>query len=72
MSSEDLRKVGFEKLQAGDIMTGGAMVIQAGLFGSDALEDHSIVPGGLWNERLGLPKEDLQGTIDRVVASLSG
>lgn len=70
-SSKTMREIGFEKLQAGDLMMGAGLVIQAGFLGEAALEDHTNVGGGSWNKRLDLPTENVEGTVKRVLSALS-
>ncbi|KAF4306985.1 isoflavone reductase family protein [Botryosphaeria dothidea] len=68
-SSDDLRTVGFQKFQEGDLVTGGTNIIKATILGEGSLEDHSHVAGGIWNERLGLPKEDVDEVVKKVLSS---
>jgi hypothetical protein len=42
-------------------------LIKALTFGPGSLGDSSHVKGGLWNDRLGLPKEDLKASIRNVL-----
>ncbi|KAH8590064.1 isoflavone reductase [Bisporella sp. PMI_857] len=70
VNSKDLRAAGWEKIKAGDLLSGAAYVIQAGFLGEQALEDHTAVPGGSWNERLGLPTETVEATVREVVTRL--
>ncbi|KAF5496668.1 hypothetical protein CGCF413_v009164 [Colletotrichum fructicola] len=66
-TSENVRLDGFKKLGEGDIVGGGASVIMALVLGSEALEDHTSVKGGIWNERLGLEKESVEDTVMAVI-----
>ncbi|KAI8285913.1 Isoflavone reductase-like protein [Colletotrichum sp. SAR 10_98] len=66
-TSENVRLDGFKKLGGGDIVGGGASVIMALVLGSEALEDHTNVKGGIWNERLGLEKESVEDTVRAVM-----
>ncbi|KAF1966260.1 isoflavone reductase family protein-like protein CipA [Bimuria novae-zelandiae CBS 107.79] len=65
LSSKALREEGLKKVQAGDF-SGVVPLLQAAVSGEEALADHSAY---LWNEKLGLPKEDLEESIK---AGLSG
>ena len=64
--SKDLQEEGFKKIKAGDF-AGMMQLIQAAVSGEAALGDSR--PFGLWNEKLGLPKEDFDESIK---AGLSG
>ncbi|KAK2753982.1 NmrA-like family protein [Colletotrichum kahawae] len=66
-TSENVRIDGFKRLGEGDIVGGGASVIMALVLGSEALEDHTNVKGGMWNERLGLEKESVQDVVRDVL-----
>lgn len=66
ISSDELRAEGQRKVQAGDF-SGMVSLIQAAVSGKAGLGDHR--PFGLWNEKLGLPEEDLDESIK---AGLSG
>jgi len=55
-----------EKLRAGD-HTAAYALIQAAAFGEMGYGDLNKVEGGLWNERLGLPKEDLEADVKAVL-----
>jgi nucleoside-diphosphate-sugar epimerase len=66
VTSKELLESGNEKLKKGDF-SGIPNLIKAGAFGGEGLGDHE--PVGLWNERLGLEKEDLE---ESVRAGLSG
>ncbi|GJC88757.1 hypothetical protein ColLi_11595 [Colletotrichum liriopes] len=65
--SEDIRAGGLKAMGEGNIMEGGANVILACVLGKDALEDHSQVEGGIWNDRLGLAKQTVEGEVKRVL-----
>lgn len=60
VSSKALREDGHKKIQAGDF-SGIASLIQSAMASDEGLADHR--PFGLWNEKLGLEKEDFEGTI---------
>ncbi|KAH0421768.1 hypothetical protein CcaCcLH18_13242 [Colletotrichum camelliae] len=62
-TSENVRLDGFKRLGEGDIVGGGASVIMALVLGSEALEDHTNVKGGMWNERLGLGVENVEDVV---------
>ncbi|KAK9371947.1 uncharacterized protein V1513DRAFT_286130 [Lipomyces chichibuensis] len=64
--SEDVRAEGFKAMGEGNILQGGAAIITAAVHGKEALEDHSIAEGGIWNDRLGLPKEILEDEVKRI------
>ncbi|KAJ4356016.1 uncharacterized protein N0V89_004042 [Didymosphaeria variabile] len=66
LDSTELRAEGLNKIKAGDF-SGFVPLIQAAVSGKAGLGDHR--PCGLWNERLGLQKEDFDGSIK---AGLSG
>jgi hypothetical protein len=38
------------------------------IYGENQWSDWSIVPGGIWNDKLGLPKEDLDTTLKNILA----
>ncbi|KAL3421129.1 isoflavone reductase [Phlyctema vagabunda] len=65
--SEDVRAFGLKALQDGDLLVGGGSLITAAVLGRDALEDHTHVEGGLWNQRLGLPEENVEEEVARIV-----
>ncbi|GKT66723.1 related to NmrA-like family protein [Colletotrichum tofieldiae] len=65
--SEDIRAGGLKAMGKGNIMEGGANVILAYVLGKDALEDHSQVEVGIWNDRLALPKQTVEGEVKRVL-----
>ena len=65
--SEDVRAEAFKTMGEGNIWEGGAGLITAAVLGKDALEDHSNVKGGIWNDRLGLPKESVEEEIKRIL-----
>ncbi|KAF4922812.1 Isoflavone reductase-like protein IRL [Colletotrichum viniferum] len=66
-TSDNMRLDGFKRLGEGDIVGGGASVIMALVLGGDALEDHTDVKGGIWNERLGLEKKSVEDTVRAVI-----
>lgn len=66
VNSKDLLKSGGEKLAKQDF-SGVVDLIQGAAYGEDALGDHR--PAGLWNDKLGLQKEDFE---ESVKAGLSG
>lgn len=65
--SEDIRAEGFKAMGEGNILEGGASIITAAVLGKEALEDHSNVEGGIWNDRLGLPKEVVEEEVTRIL-----
>jgi len=44
-------------------------LIKAHAFGDGAQSDNSKLPGGLWNDKLGLPKEDLKADLKKALAA---
>jgi hypothetical protein len=44
-------------------------LIKALTFGPGSLGDSTKVEGGLWNDRLGLPKEDLKESISKILGT---
>lgn len=66
VTSKDLRAAGYKKIEAKDF-SGILELIQASVSGEDSVADHR--PFGLWNEKLGLEKEDLD---EALKAGLSG
>jgi len=64
VKSEDLKATGRAKLQKGDF-SGIADLIKSVAFG----EWGDLRPAGLWNEKLGLPKEDFAEVVKGVVAA---
>jgi hypothetical protein len=59
VSSAELKKRGDEKVAKGDF-SGIGDLIQAGAFGDKGLSDHTKY---LWDEKLGLEKEDLEESV---------
>ena len=55
-----------EKSREGDYISGSLELITAAIYGNGGLNEFSKTKG-LWNERLGLPKEDLRATLVQVV-----
>jgi hypothetical protein len=66
VTSKQLRENGYNKIKEGDF-SGIMPLIQAAVAGEAGLGDHT--PFGLWNEKLGLQKEDFDESIK---AGLSG
>jgi hypothetical protein len=64
--SGDIRAEGFKKLGEGNILEGGVSLIQAAVLGKEALEDHTHVEGGIWNDRLGLKIESVEEEVKRI------
>lgn len=64
--SEDIRAEGFKAMGEGNSFQGGAALITAMVHGKEALEDHSVVESGIWNDRLGLSKESLEEEVERI------
>lgn len=67
-TSEDLRAEGYKAMVEGDLMGAGVRLITAAVLGKEALEDHTNVEGGIWNEKLGLEGEDLEVELKRILA----
>lgn len=67
LTSEDVRAEAARQLGEGNLLEGGGKLITALVLGKEGLEDHSDVEGGIWNERLGLPKENLEEEVEKVV-----
>ena len=65
-NSGDIRAEGFKKMGEGNILEGGATLIQAAVLGKEALEDHTHVEGGIWNHRLGLKDESVEEEVKRI------
>ena len=59
-SSKELIDLGNEKIKKHDF-DGISDLIKAGAFGAEGLADYSSE--GLWNEKLGLQKEDLEESV---------
>ena len=66
VSSKEWRAAGFKKLEEND-HSGIFNLIQAVVLGDEGLADHR--PFGLWNDKLGLEKEDFD---ESVKAGFSG
>ncbi|GIJ92658.1 hypothetical protein Asppvi_001936 [Aspergillus pseudoviridinutans] len=66
-NSKDIRAEGFKKMEEGNILEGGAALIQAAVLGKEALEDHTHVKGGIWNDRLGLKQESVEEEVKRIL-----
>jgi hypothetical protein len=64
-SKEDIT-TGHEKLKSHDYSVIGSL-IQAAAFGDAAYGDFGSVKGGVWNGKLGLPKEDLEADLKAVL-----
>lgn len=58
---------GHEKLAKHD-HSAVVQLIQGAAFSDEAYGDFRKVPGGLWNEKLGLPKEDLDADLKALLA----
>ncbi|KAE9994810.1 hypothetical protein EG327_000023 [Venturia inaequalis] len=70
VTKQDSKKVieeSHKKLGAGDYSVIPPLILAAA-YGPDALGDFTKVDGGLWNERLGLAKEDLDASLKAVVS----
>ena len=65
---EGLKKSGLGKMEAGD-MSGVVEAISAQIFNLDGYNNYSQTKD-LWNEKLGLPKEDLEVTLRDVVTAI--
>ena len=65
--ADDIRSEGFKAMSEGDVMGGGGKVLMGVVLGKDALEDHTGVEGGIWNERLGLAGEFVEEEVRKVV-----
>lgn len=77
-TTEELGKVALEKLRAqtgfetsggGEYPIGTVEIITAAIYGHGGFNDFSKTKG-LWNERLGLPEEELKTTLMRVIKKL--
>ncbi|KAM0145526.1 hypothetical protein ACHAPG_011579 [Botrytis cinerea] len=64
--SEDIRVAGFQKMSEGNYVEGGGLLIQAAVLGKEALENHSHVKGGIWNDRLGLKTESVEDVVELI------
>lgn len=69
--SEDVKADGFKALGEGNLLVGGAALITAAVLGKSALEDHTNVEGGIWNDRLGLVEETVEQSVKNVYAYLA-
>lgn len=70
LTKEDSKKAieeGHKKLGSGDYSAIPPLIL-AGVYGPAALGDFTKVDGGLWNEKLGLAKEDLEASLKAVVS----
>ncbi|KAM5341933.1 hypothetical protein ACJ41O_014964 [Fusarium nematophilum] len=67
VKSEYIRAEGAKQIGEGNIIEGGGKLITAVVLGKESLEDHSHVDGGIWNDRLGLPKENLEEEVTKVL-----
>jgi len=66
-SSEEAGKIGAEKLAKGDF-SGIKPLLSRLLYGGDPIADFRKQPGGLANDLLGLPKEDVDETVKDTLA----
>ena len=66
VSSKDWRAAGFKKIEAND-HSGIFNLIQALVVGEEGISDHRAF--GLWNDKLGLEKEDFD---EAIKAGLNG
>ncbi|KAF9876689.1 hypothetical protein CkaCkLH20_06097 [Colletotrichum karsti] len=66
-TSENVSLDGLKRLGEGDIAGGGAAVIMALVLGSEGLEDHTNVNGGVWNTRLELDGEKVEDVVREVL-----
>ena len=66
LSSKDTIPPNQEKLKNGDYSAVPPLLLAA-IYNEGQFTDSRKVPGGLWNERLGLPKEVLEDDIKRVL-----
>lgn len=69
--SKQVIEEGHKKLAAGDYSAVPPLIL-AVAYGPDALGDFTRVDGGLWNEKLGLEKEDLETSLKAVVSGKRG
>lgn len=73
-TAKDMTKVGLEKLKSGGMVPqggseyadGSVEVITAAIYGSGEFNNFSRTRG-LWNDKLGLPEEDFEETMARIV-----
>jgi hypothetical protein len=66
-TDEEITKAN-EELVKGNLLAGYDLV-KALNFGPGSKGDGTVVEGGLWNERLGLPKEDLKESVKSVLGT---
>ncbi|KAF2663932.1 NAD(P)-binding protein [Microthyrium microscopicum] len=59
---------GKKAMAAGDHY-GAMSILKAYAFGGKVDADLSNAPGGLWNDKLGLPREDLKATLKKLLAA---
>jgi hypothetical protein len=65
-NTKEVVPVELEKVKKGDY-SGITNLILAAAYGDAAYGDFRKVPGGLWNDKLGLPKEDLETSLKAVL-----
>ncbi|KAH6952438.1 hypothetical protein BKA56DRAFT_505108, partial [Ilyonectria sp. MPI-CAGE-AT-0026] len=68
-SSEEIRAFGARAFAEGNLMVGGGALLKALILGKDVSTDHTEVEGGIWNTRVGLPKENLEEEVRAIVGS---
>ncbi|KAM0272197.1 hypothetical protein ACHAQH_008820 [Verticillium albo-atrum] len=70
VTSDEVRAQGFKLFGEGDLQGGGGALIQALVLGEGGLEDHTASGVAEWNKLLGLPKENVEETVERVLKGL--
>ncbi|KAM0328649.1 hypothetical protein ACHAQA_005061 [Verticillium albo-atrum] len=67
VTSDSVRSEGIRLVGEGNLLAGGGALIQALVLGEAGLEDHTHQGVAQWNELLGLPKESVEATVERVL-----
>ncbi|KAN0114453.1 NAD(P)-binding protein [Hyaloscypha variabilis] len=70
--SEEIKAAGLKAMSEGELLVGGGNIITAAVLGKDALEDHTNAEGGIWNDRLGLLKENIEEEVARIMKAAAG
>jgi hypothetical protein len=63
-----MRATGLKAMADSKLLAGGSAVITAAVL---ALEDHTKVEGGIWNDRLGLPQKHAEKEVVRIVKAIA-
>ncbi|KAM0321641.1 hypothetical protein ACHAQA_009997 [Verticillium albo-atrum] len=66
-SSDELRAFSEKSFAEGNVMVGGGALMKALILGKDVSTDHHEVDGGIWNDRLGLPKASLEEEVREIL-----